>query len=166
MRKSAPLITFSGYTLIEILVGITIIALLFSLGYANYRDYARRQALIGAARKIKADLRLAQEFALAGKKPSDCSGNVLDGYRFKIDTSADTYDIVAVCGGVEENVDRNDIEVGEGIDISSTTNPSSILFKVLGQGTDLDASGAIIIFIQEGTGEELSVTVNANGEIE
>ncbi len=165
MRKSAPLITFSGYTLIEILVGITIIALLFSLGYANYRDYARRQALIGAARKLKTDLRLAQEFALSGKKPSDCS--VLDGYRFKIDTSpeAETYDIVAVCGGAEKDVDRNDNEVGEGIDIS-TANPSSILFKVLGQGTDLDVGGATITFTQEGTGEELSVTVNTNGEIE
>lgn len=164
MRKPAPQITLSGYTLIEILVGITIIGLLFSLGYSNYRDYARRQALSGAARRLKADLRLAQEQALAGKKPDDSfcnSPEVLNGYDFSIG-AASSYRIQANCSGGLVEIKEVDIS-SSNISLSSTHD--SFTFKVLGQGTNLD-SDATITLTQTGTDDTLDVTVNTNGEIE
>ena len=37
----------AAYTLIEILVALTIVGLIFGIGYVNFRDFARRQALAG-----------------------------------------------------------------------------------------------------------------------
>ena len=50
----------NGYTLIEILVALTIIGLLFSFGYVSFRDYSRRQAVSDAVKTMQGDLRLAE----------------------------------------------------------------------------------------------------------
>ena len=63
----------SGFTLIEILVSMTIIGFLFSFGYASFRDFSRRQALAGVVKQVQGDLRLAQQKALSGEKPSGCT---------------------------------------------------------------------------------------------
>ena len=65
----------SAYTLIEILVGLTIVGLLFGFGFVSFRDFSRRQTLAGSAKKVQGDLRLTQESALSGKKPSDFDCN-------------------------------------------------------------------------------------------
>ena len=44
-----------GYTLIEILVVISIMAILFTVGFAGYRDFSRRQVLLGAVNQIQGD---------------------------------------------------------------------------------------------------------------
>lgn len=165
MRKLAPQITLSGYTLIEILVGITIIGLLFSLGYSNYRDYARRQALLGVARRLKADLRLAQGQALAGKKPDDLACNspeVLNGYDFYTESNI-SYKIRANCSGGAP-VEIKEVKISS-LNVSLSSTHDSFTFKVLGQGTNLD-SDAVITLTQAGTDDTLDVTVNTNGEIE
>ena len=81
---------YAGYTLIEILVSLPIVGLIFGIGYVNFRDFSRRQALAGVARMVKGDLRLAQEQALAGKKPTHafCNpSNQLDGFNFRVVSS-------------------------------------------------------------------------------
>jgi prepilin-type N-terminal cleavage/methylation domain-containing protein len=147
-----------GYTLIEILVGLTIIGLLFTFGYASFREYSRRQALAGAARKVKADLRSAQGLALSGKKPeSNCP--ILDGYRFNI--SGSSYSIKAVCGGSDKSIEKDFIPLPNGI----TSSSANILFKILGQGTNI--TGQITITLtQAGTNPPQTVTVDSGGKIE
>ena len=78
----------SGFTLIELMVVMLIMSLLFGLGFANFRDFQRRQILEGAVRAVKGDLRYAQELALAGRKPDNQDGkscaiadSVLHGYE-------------------------------------------------------------------------------------
>src|SRR5437762_5518928 len=100
-----------GYTLIEILVGLSIIGILFAVGYLNFRDYARRQAVVAASRALKSDLRLAQEQALAGQKPTGCG--TLNGYQLNI-TSTTAYEIDAVC------------DVGNVIAVKNITTPTGI----------------------------------------
>jgi len=152
----------AGYTLIEILVGMTIISLIFSVGYASYRDFARRQALEGSARRLEADLRLAQEQALAGKKPSTIActgGELLIGYDFYAET-ATTYKIQANCSG--GLVDVKTVEIAEEITLSSS--PNRFTFKVLGRGTDL-STAADITLTQTATGNTFGITVSPEGEI-
>ena len=77
-----------GFTIVELVMVIVIMAILFSMGTISYRDYQRRQYLEGAATMVEADLRLAQEMALSGKKPqdppgNDCLSNNLEGYAFR-----------------------------------------------------------------------------------
>jgi prepilin-type N-terminal cleavage/methylation domain-containing protein len=149
-----------AYTLIEILVGLSIIGLIFSFGYVSFREFSRRQALIGVAKIVKADLRLTQSRALAGQKPEVCA-SALNGYSFTV-TSQTSYEIKASCtGSVADKVVTLPGDI-----IFSAPLPQPVIFKVLGQGTNI-ASGATVSLNlnQTTTGSTTSVTVSYGGEI-
>lgn len=155
-----------GYTLIEILVGLTIIAILFAIGYVNFRDFARRQAIAGAAKLLQGDIRLAQQQALSGQKPDDpkCKDpNILNGYFFDI-TSDTEYKVYASCSG--GNVaPTKDVILPTGLTITSTLNP--VLFKVLGDGTNIPQGQASFIkMTQAVTGNTISITITRGGDVQ
>jgi len=154
--------TKCGYTLIELLVAITILGIIFGAGYISFRDFSRRQALTAAVRTVSGDVRLTQEMALSGKKPAGCI--TLNGYKFKI--APDSYDIVAACNFPEVEYD---VKVGVPLPIGVTmaAQPSSsIYFKVLGQGTNiLEGSPEVVTLTQVNSGQTQTVTVTSGGEI-
>ncbi len=160
----------SGYTLVEILVALTIVGLIFGIGYVNFRDFSRRQALAGVVRKIKGDLRVAQEDATSGQKPNDpfnrcvdptdVTKPLLNGYNFSV-LNAQTYVIQAACSGGTVEVKRVQISS----DISISMSSPSILFKILGQGTNIGATPASITLTQAGTNSQAVITVSSGGEI-
>lgn len=149
MKKFCP-----GYTLVELLLVISFIALLASFGMAKYIQFNRRQIVVQAAQELKSNLRFAQDKALAGEKPTGCTG-ALSGHKLEFLNNRD-YKIVAVCGG--------DINVKTGLTLGSnvtkTSGPSSILFKVLAQG--VVGYGTINI---SGYGITQTITVTEAGEI-
>ncbi|MEK7061248.1 MAG: prepilin-type N-terminal cleavage/methylation domain-containing protein [Patescibacteria group bacterium] len=153
-----------GFTLIEVLISLTIIGLLFGFGFANFRDYSRRQQLLSVARNLKGQIRLVQSKASAGEKPDDikCNGtNTLSSYSFQI-VSTTSYRTVANCMG--GNVTIKTENLPDGISMSPTSG--IISFKVLGQGTNITAGGSFVITLtQTGTGSTSLVTVTAGGEI-
>lgn len=151
----------SAYTLIEILVSLTIIGILFGFGYASFRDFARRQEVAGAAKVLQGNLRLAQQQALSGQKPDGCG--TLDGVRLNINTDQ-SYLVEAVCGASVYNI-KPEVKLPSDIRISSTQN--LIQFNVLGNGTNIsDPNTPVVISLtQTGTGYPASVTVSAGGEI-
>lgn len=150
-----------GYSLIEIIVAVTIISLVFTFGYAGFREYSRRQLLVSAARSLQGELRLAQGYSLSGKKPTGCT--VLDGYRVKI--SATTYSLVAVCAKINEiSINKDDLPIASGVTASATKN--IFTFKALGQGTDMGVgTSSVITLTQTATGRTQTITVSASGEI-
>lgn len=155
----------AAYTLIEILVGLSIIGLLFGVGYVGFRDFSRRQALSGTAKKIQGDLRLAQQQAMSGKKPADSrcnSPNTLDTFSFYV-YSTSSYRIEANCSG--GNVTIRDTSLPAGVTISApSVNP--VKFKVLGQGTNLTSGTSTSFNItQTGTPNQATVTITDGGEI-
>ena len=118
-----------GFTLIELLVAVSVMGIVFSVGVAQYQEFNRRQIVLQAAQDLKSDLRLAQDKALAGEKPSGCV--TLEGYRLSF-TSEKNYKIEAVCsGGVTSEVKSVDLS-------GNVTGPSGewVLFKVLAQGVE------------------------------
>lgn len=150
-----------GYTLIEILVGITIIGLIFGFGYVSFREFSRRQALAGAVKEIKGDLRLAQALALSGDKPNECS-TYLKGYNFRVADSS-SYKIEASCGAV--TYEDKTVNLPGNVSISTPT-PNPILFKVLGQGTNIpQGTSATLTLTQTGTGITTTITISDGGEI-
>lgn len=152
-----------GYTLIEILVALTIIALIFSIGYVNFRDFSRRQALAGTARSLMGDLRLAQEQATAGKKPAVVACNLpneLNGFNFRV-TGTSSYQLEANCSGGNSLTKAVTLPTGVSV---STPSPNPITFKILGQGTNLSAD-ATLTLTQAGTTNTRLVTVTSGGEI-
>jgi len=154
-----------GYTLIEILVGLVIIGILFTVGYVGFRDFSRRQALSGVVKNVQGDLRLTQGYALAGQKPDNVFCNSpasLIGYNFNA-VSATEYRIEAVCsGGV---VIQKEYVLSSGISIMSSS-PNPILFKILGNGTNITSgqSGTITLY-QEGSGVQTNILIGSGGEI-
>ena len=154
---------YRGYTIIEILVAVSITGIIFSFGFASFRDFSRRQILTSTIRSIRGDLRLTLEYALIGKKPDDarCLGtNVLDTYGFFVN-SANEYIVRAYCSG--GSVDIKAVAIPQDLEIS-TPAPNPITFKVLGQGTSLSADATIVIS-QLSTGNTASVVVTQGGEI-
>lgn len=150
-----------AYTLIEILVGITIIGLIFGFGYVSFREFSRRQALAGAVKEIKGDLRLTQALALSGSKPNGCS-EYLKGYNFRV-VDASSYKIEASCGTT--TYEDKTVNLSGNVSISTPT-PNPILFKVLGQGTNISQGGtAVLTLTQSGTGTTATVIISDGGEI-
>lgn len=155
-----------GYTLIELLVGLSIIGLLFGFGYVSFRDFSRRQSLAGTAKKIQGHLRLSQQESLSGRKPDNSACNTpnsLTGFIFNV-YSANAYKIQARCTGGDVLV--RDVELPEGVTIQAP-NPNPILFKVVGQGTNIgEGSTATITVVQTQSGNSYQVIVTSSGEIQ
>jgi prepilin-type N-terminal cleavage/methylation domain-containing protein len=125
-----------GFTLIELLVSLLVISILVSLGYANFRKYAQKQALWAVARQIEGDLRLAQSYAMSGKDAS-CSSGYLYGYQLvKVDNSS--YKIQRVCrnpdGGSFTFNDVPPVRYISGFEIYNSFSP--VLFRSVVGGVD------------------------------
>lgn len=175
IRKN--LVSVYGYTLIEILVGLAIIGLLFSFGFVSFRDYSRRQALAGAVKEVQGDLRLAQEDALTGLKPDDINcnynpvtlgGRFLNGYGFRVVSQSNPaeYKIIASCSGGNAANPTKDVTLSSGITIS-VPSPNPILFKVLGQGTNIPGgTPATITLSLTGLTDTATITIGSGGEIQ
>lgn len=70
----------SGFTLIELMIAVVIGSVLFSGGLAAYRGFGDRQTLKQAGATFQSNLRLFQQKALSGEKPSEClAGDVFEG---------------------------------------------------------------------------------------
>lgn len=152
-----------AYTLIEILVGITIIGLIFGFGYVNFRDFSRRQELAGVSKQIKGDLRLAQEQALSGKKPESCT-DLLNGYEFLV-VDDGNYSVLADCNKDNPATTVKTVSLPTDLSISNPL-PNPIYFKALGQGTNIVEAGSITLTLSQfGTNNQSIITVTAGGEI-
>lgn len=151
-----------AYTLIEVLVVLSIIGVLFGIGYVSYRDFSRRQELAGVAKNIQGNLRKAQQSALSGVKPEGvyCNSQTLIGYDFYMVSSSE-YQIRANCAG--GNIVVLDVNLPVSETLSMTDNP--ILFKVLGNGTNI-ASSATITVVQTATGDSTQISVGSGGDIQ
>lgn len=156
--------TATGYTLIELLIVITIGIIVFSVGIASYREFSRRQALTGLSKQLIADLRLAQQQALTGQKPTGVACAKLVGYQFTR-TSVSNYKLYARCdnAGVFVNHEIKSVDLSSGTTFTSTN--ANILFKVLGQGTDLTSNNDFVLS-NTTSGSVITVTVGTGGNIQ
>lgn len=148
-----------GFTIIELLITISVMALLFGIGAAKYISFNQGQIIKQAAQKLRSDLRVAASRAITGEK-DNCTG-VFDGYLVNINSS--NYTIKSQCS----------IVPGPGNTYGTTTTTVSvsplvlspaattIFFKALGQGVNAAASITLSGFSKTET-----VTVNLSGEIQ
>ena len=122
-----------GFSMIELLVVLVIIAILFGLGMVNFRDYARKQTVSAAARQVESDIRLAQQMSFEGKKPMGCGDtDFLYGYKFLVNAD-NTYDIIAMCNYDMDIIVKDDVALTSGG--LTLENPGDIIiFKSVGEG--------------------------------
>lgn len=152
----------AGFTLFELIVSITILALLFVGGYTGYSEFARRQLLTNTYNEIKTNVNLAKQLSLAGKKPNNCTGTFL-GYT--VSFSQISYTIAPKCA-ISSGSEAKTVTVPQGLTLTLTTPPSGeILFKALGQGTDL-AQDATLQLNHTVTGNTRSLTITKRGVVQ
>lgn len=152
----------SAYTLIEILIVISIVALVLGFGFAGFREYSQRQVLFAVARSVKSDLRSLQQKALAGEKTFCQSAEILGGYQFE--ALSTEYKMFVLCSGTLREISIKSL-ADSGFTITATVNP--ILFKVLGQGTNIPSgTSSVITLAQTAISKSITISVSAEGSIQ
>lgn len=143
-----------GFTLLEMLVVVSITLGVMGAIVVNYNSFNDTQKLRQAALSLKSNLRLAQSRAVSGVKPnSGCTS--LAGYR--VTFAASSYVIQAVCteGLVGQIVDT---QLPAGVTFSPA--PGAVTYAVI-TGT---AAGATTITMSA-AGRTYGLQVSASGDI-
>lgn len=87
----------SGFTLVEIIVAISITLIIATIGIASFTELNRRQIIDQTTKKILADIRLAQNMAISQQKPETGTCIKFNGYNFNLNTTTKIYSIDADC---------------------------------------------------------------------
>jgi prepilin-type N-terminal cleavage/methylation domain-containing protein len=147
----------SGFTMIEMLLSVSIMLVLVGGGVAAFVTFNDSQQLKGATKELQTYMRVAQTKARLGDRPPTCGR--LDGYAVRVAESSNVLRMVAIC-------DIGDVEVQtktlEGItSIQVDNDVVDVEFGVLQGG--VTNSGTISI--QSDGGSVETFAVSAGGEI-
>ncbi len=90
-----------GFTLIELTIVFTIMAVIGGIGFAAYTSFSSNQKLDQAAYDLKAGIDEAKLTAISRIKPASCGAtSALDGYRLNVCTGAscaNLYEMTPIC---------------------------------------------------------------------
>jgi prepilin-type N-terminal cleavage/methylation domain-containing protein len=122
-----------GFTLIEMLVSISIIVMISGIFLANFRGSSRKSELSFAAQQMASDIRLTENYSLGLVK----YGDVLPtgGWGFYLDQNANQYKIFADVSGDKI---YNDGEADTSKSARIITLPKNIVVNSIKYGTSLD----------------------------
>jgi prepilin-type N-terminal cleavage/methylation domain-containing protein len=153
-----------GFSLIELLVVISISIIIMSLGYANYTAFGRKKTLEKAVSAFKSDLIFAREYALSGKKPAPGVGacDSLESYEVRSPSSR-IYEIWAICDNNGSSVEYMLKTTTLPIRVTFSSFPSAVTFRVLGRGV-VTASDITIVLRTTGASNQ-TVTISPSGQI-
>lgn len=147
-----------GFTLIELIVVISVAAVISVIGIAAFVSYNQTQLLNTAASDIANMFNLAKSRAASGVKPTTCSSSQsLNGYQILINITNRTYELNAICSPAASLIVRNTLPNPI---IFSSADPTTYLFQVLTGG--LSANGARTIVLS-GFGKTKTITVDSLG---
>lgn len=151
-----------GFTLIEVIISISISLLVVGAVIVNYNGYNDTQTLKQTGLTLKNNLRFAQVKALTGEKPSaNCTK--LSGYQ--VTFAAGGYSIQATC---EPEGLTGDITAVTFPTITSTNSlqfspvPSPIIFYVVSRGTNLNTAVSLRL---AGFGKAYAIQVSPGGDM-
>lgn len=142
-----------GFTLIEIIVVVGIMALATGAGLVAITRYQEGRVVQEDGKKIVTELRAIQRRALSGEKPSGCEGVTMTGYQASF-AGDETVVTEAVCsGGTPASTTINLLNTT----VSSSVNP--IVFLTVRGG----ASEATINVCGNGSGVWYQILVTESG---
>lgn len=138
-----------GFTIIELLVSLSVVAILSAIGIASYIETSRSATLESASADLKSTLVQARSKALSQDTPESC---LLKGYQVEI--TSDGYTLQAECETRTENIKS------EQFPVNVTASPeTTIYFPILTGG----ASGGSVSL--SAYGKTRTITIDKNGTI-
>lgn len=149
-----------GFTIIELIIAISIIALISAIGIASFAGRGKIAELDAATSSVSSYLQLARSRAISQVKPKDpvtCAGT-LEGYKVVINQADNSYELNIVCGGTVGKISEKTLPVNFSFDNDTTS--TSFFFPILTHGVE----GAGVISIS-GYGKKKTITVDSVGGI-
>ncbi|MEK7592272.1 MAG: type II secretion system protein [Patescibacteria group bacterium] len=144
----------SGFTLLEIIIAISLLMLLTGGVIAGYSTFNDTQKIKQTALTFKSYLRSAQTKATSGVKPAVCT--TLDGYIVRVDVSSYTVD--AMCdGSIVTDADTSYSVALTSQTIVSSPVTASFVFRVLTRAVSL-AQITTYTFTSGSKGYQISVS--------
>lgn len=155
-----------GFTLIELIVVFSVIAVLSTIGVASFVGYSRAQTLQQATNDFITVLNTAKVRASAQVKPSPTclTTSTLQGYSVTVNIVARTYSLNVICSGTTTSISTTTLPTNvtfnsaSGIPPTTTTN---IIFSVLTGG--VSGIGNVVL---SSYGATKTVTINSVGGIQ
>lgn len=158
----------SGYSLIEVIIVITIIVLFTGMGIAGYTRFNDQRIVDAESKKILNLLETARSKAMTKDIDSqDVSACDFEGYRVIINTTAmaRTYSLLIKCNGTTSLA--RTISMSESLTVSTTPqNPLSIDFAVATGSVPNCETDCMISINNTNIGRCKLITVKGSGVIE
>ena len=150
----------NGFTLIELMVVLSITAVLGTLGIAGFMTYNQTQVLQSSASEVVTMLNLAKSRAQSQIKPSAlCSSGTLDGYSVSVRIVQDrSYALWLKCSGLDVKINEQDKNLPSGLRFTS-----SIIFFFPVQTGGVQALGEFDISSSDG--KKKTIKVNSLGGV-
>lgn len=149
-----------GFTLLEVMIAVTLTLVLTGFIVANYNSYNDTQQIRQAALTLKNNFRYAQSRASAGEKPNEGTCTELAGWRISFTATSYTMQPECVDGIATGVSDTTTFSLPAAITFSPV--PAPITFMVLARGTG--ASGGVTIYLT-GKSQTYAIQVAPSGDI-
>ncbi len=155
-----------GFTLIELMVSVSIMAILTGVGIAGYNNFNRRQQLRRAADTLATELRSVQKRADSGQRPNGCSG-ILSEYKVSIGAQPPlTVGVSGVCDSGD--IDVYSFDLHPSIELSTNDGRRQLYF-LTAQGSGGNAymgPNTLTLSHSALAGETRIINISANGSID
>lgn len=168
MRRKAVLLNLrnKGFTLIELIVVFSVIAIISTIGVAAFVGYSRTQTLNQASIDLSTYLSTAKSRASSQIKPAaQCtSSTALDGYSVSINIVASSYSLNVVCSGSTFALTTVKLPTGVTFNSATDTPPTTtanVFFAIL--NSSVTGTGNIVL---SGFSQTKIITVNSLGVIQ
>lgn len=160
------LTSFHGFTIIELIIVFSVLAIISSIGVASFVSYTKSQELRSATLQVKTILQQARSQASAQVKPSSCG--IFQGYEVRICcvpsgsncpacNSSGNYELDAICSSVPNGLLINSTTLSSSISVkdSGTTHRSFLFIPITG---GVVTGGTITLQGANNATESLTVT--------
>lgn len=165
LRTEGQISNFRGFTLIELIVVFTVIAILSTIGVASLASYSQAQTLQQSSNDLITTLNTARASAISQVKPSQCLSSTLDGYSVSINLAGNSYTLNVICSGATIPLTTAK-KLSSGISFNPATGTpptttTNVFFSLLTSG--VTGSGNIVL---SGYGRTRTITVSSIGGIQ
>ena len=159
-----------GFTIIELLVVFTIIALTAGIGFVSLASYSRSQALTQAAANIKQSIDTARFNALSNVKTSSCIQLVSYSVRFCANSNpacagalnTKGYEIVENCASQSFVISTK--ELPSNFFFTSSSTCENVTFNATtAVASTKSTSGSCLLFIKGYESSPMQITINSQG---